>query len=162
VFGSKKKLIIAARWYFDDKQMFSNYYQCSLCKERISRARRCNDKYISNCKETGIVPDKKMLQKYVKACKRQTAVSIQCICGGNKKCKICHGDNFFKSACPRSIVIQPFIKRIIPYFFDYVKSGCNRFPCGSRYNAPKILIEAFDEVLLAVYNEELSKTIPKE
>jgi hypothetical protein len=56
--------------------------------------------------------------------------------------------------CPLNIVTLPEIRRLLPYFFDYVYHGT--WPNGSRYKASRLLVEAFD-LLLSVKLQEDKK-----
>lgn len=127
------------RWNFDEKNILQFAYNCERCKEKKLKKRL-------GCRRTY---------------KRKHAGKIECICGGNSMCEICKGENSFKIyTCPRNILSDACLLRILPYFYDYVYQGWN-YPCGSRYETPKLLIQAFD-ILLTVYNIERAKTIPKD
>lgn len=93
--------------------------------------------------------------------KRKVIRRIECICGGKDDCELCKGKNMIELfTCPRNILIEPGIGRILPYFYDYIASGCQIWPSGNRLRTPRVLQQAF-EVLLNIYNTEEFKNLPK-
>lgn len=135
-------MIVAARWLFDDKKSLEFVYNCDRCKSR-------GQKLLHGCKIEKDV--------FIKKNKKNVGREIDCICSGDKNCKLCKGENKFRIyTCPRNILIEPEINRLIPYFYDYVSSNCQLWPCGKRYDTPIKLQQCF-EILLTVYNLEKAK-----
>jgi hypothetical protein len=116
--------------------------------------------FVYNCERC---KSKKLQKKYgcKQVFKRKAVREIECNCGGDKNCEICNGENRFEIyTCPRNILADPATNRILPYFYDYITKGLN-YPSGSRYDSPKVLIQAFD-VLLSVYDDERKKVKSKD
>lgn len=69
----------------------------------------------------------------------------ECVCGGNKNCLICHGENKFKVfQCPRTLCDKE-TNFIVECQYDLDKWG--RFPDGcGRLFQPVKLLEAFSVV----------------
>lgn len=141
---AKKKLILLARWHFDKKQTLQFAINCDKCKNEIDKV-------------------KKKLRKAGchRVFKRKVIRRIECVCGGDENCELCKGKNMINIyTCPRNILVEPGLRRILPYFYDYASSNCQIWPAGSRLESPLILQKAF-ELLLNIYNSELIKNLPK-
>ena len=82
-----------------------------------------------------------------KGCKRNSRspiVTIQCICGGEKKCGLCRGTDGIKiNRCPVSLTRDTDIIRLMPHFYRYKNNGT--YPDGrGRIFQPQKLNEALD------------------
>lgn len=100
---------------------FSKLYNCYLCSTEERKQNGC------------IRPRKQVVKE------------IRCLCEGlNKRCQICKGKGIFEvKRCPASILNEPSINLLLPFFFFYRET--KRFPDDRAIlEQPVKLLEAFN------------------
>ena len=125
-----KKLIIAGTLLYNDMQQAR--YTCPICTTQEKKEQGCKRR------------------------RRDAILVINCICEGKYKCAICKGDNKIElHRCPRAILAEKQVSRVVPYFLNWINSEYREYPDGrGRYFQPIVMITAFNLLSLVRDREQ--------
>ena len=115
----KKKLIIAIMLQHEP---FCKIFNCELCKFQGSQER-------NGCRKE----------------KTEKVLDFDCICDGQKRCRICKGKGTFPLyRCPVVMANDQAVNLILPFFFHWKATNYMMFPDNKgRIYQPVKMLEAF-------------------